>query len=166
MNEYRQHPSKVTRWDGEGLVPVVGEIEQLQMVWVALPPENGQQLWEGLNALPISEGVVELSSIPVFAHEMNFGDRVSTMKSAEGPLVCTGIIQRSDQWTYRVWLSDDVPGALHLVAEGYARAGCLVDVMSRRLIAFSCGRDLAEVVASKLASDERAGLLTYETGRL
>ena len=38
--------------------------------------------------------------------------------------------------------------------------------MSRRLIAFSCDRDLAQVAASKLASDERADLLTYETGRL
>ncbi|TFC06533.1 DUF4265 domain-containing protein [Cryobacterium sp. MDB2-33-2] len=165
MDEYRQHPSKVARWDDGGLVPIVEGTADPVTVWVALPPENGRQYWEGMNAWSVSDGVVELRAVPAFACNLNFGDRLSTVKSAEGSLVCTGIVQPSDQWTYRVWLSDEASATWHLVAENYARAGCLVDVMSQHLIAISCDYEVARIIADKLAADERTGILTYETGR-
>jgi hypothetical protein len=118
-----------------------------------------------MNSVPVSNGVVELRSVPAYAHNVNFGDRLSTMTSANDSLVCTGIVEPSDQWTYRVWLSAGASSQWQIVTEDYARAGCLVDVMSRHLIAMSCDHELARVIADKLTADESARILTYETGR-
>jgi hypothetical protein len=150
MDEYRQHPSKVARWGGDSLVPLAEGPAELATVWAPLPLENEQQFWEGMNARLIADGIVELRAVPAYAYDLNFGDHLSTMKSAEGALVCTGIIHPSEEWTYRVWLSEDPSTGWRQIAEDYAKAGCPVDVISRNLIAISCHRELAQVIAGQI----------------
>ena len=43
--------------------------------------------------------------------------------------------------------------------------GCLIDLLSPRLIALSCSPDLAEPVAGRLAQFQEEGILDYESGR-
>lgn len=147
------------------MVPLAEGPTELATVWVPLPVESGQQYWEGMNARPIANGLVELRAVPAYAYDLNFGDQLSTMKSAEGALVCTGIIHPSEEWTYRVWLPDDASTRWQQIAEDYAKAGCLVDIISSHLIAISCHRELAQVIADKLTVDQDAAVLTCETGR-
>lgn len=117
-----------------------------------------------MNAVPVDDGIVELRAVPAYTYGVNFGDHLSTLKSAEGLFVCTGIVRKSGQVTYRIWLPEAGTERWRTVAVEYAQAGCLVDVISERLIALSCSETAAPTISQSLASDEKAGVFIYENG--
>lgn len=164
VDEYKQHPARVTRWDGRELLPVVADDNCT--VWVTLLTESARDSWEGLRAVLLDDDVVEIRSVPAYVHDLNYGDRMSVMTSAEGALVATGIVGRSDQRTYRIWLPDrsETTETWESVAVRYSSHGALIDVVSDRLIAISCEREHSQAFADELAADERAGVFHYETG--
>lgn len=165
MDDYRLHPAKVVEWASGTLRPLEMDPASEVTVWVALPPEDGNQVWEGMNAVTVDAKTVELRSVPAFAYNLDFGDHLSVIASAEGPLVCTRIVHKSDQWTFRVWLADPDKERWQHIANSYAQMGSYIDVLSSQLLAISCHETLAKQIAAKLASDERAGILMHETGR-
>lgn len=133
-------------------------------VWFALPPEDGRQVWEGLRAATQPDGSFVLCAVPLFAYDPNFGDRVAAIASAEGPLVATEVLSDGGQYTFRVALHEG-GATLPEVVETFGAMGCLIEGWSSALVGLGCTTARAQAVADRLATEERAGHLTYETGR-
>lgn len=161
--QYKEHPAATGWFVGGRLVPLPGALDADTTVWLALPVEAGRvQVWEGLAALRMGEDRVEIRAVPVFAYDLNYGDEVSVVASAEGPLVATGIVKDGGNYTFRVWFPE---GALQAVVAEFGALGCLVESYSARLVGLSCGAGEAQMMADALQAGEAAGRFLYETGR-
>ena len=167
MDEYRLHPSLVTYWREGALEPWPDAAAASETVWFPLPEErNRVRYWEGLNGRPEDDGTVTVLSVPAYVYDLNLGDRVTVVRSEEGPLVATGIAHDAGNDTFRYYLldSEDVTGWYPL-AEEFAAMGCLIDVLTPSLTALSTAPEASQSVADRLARLEDQGILQYETGR-
>ncbi|MFF5791271.1 DUF4265 domain-containing protein [Paeniglutamicibacter sp. NPDC012692] len=168
MDEYRLHPSLVTHWHDGDLEPLPDSAAANETVWFALPvDEDGVQYWEGLNGKVESDGSITVLGVPAYAYDLRFGDRVTVVRSAEGPFVATGMAQRSGNYTFRFLLADasDETGWYPLAQE-FATLGCLVDVLTPRFTALSCDPNVSQAVTERLAQLSQEGLLEYEIGHM
>lgn len=137
-------------------------------VWLALPCESdGPQVWEGLAVSRLQRvDRVRVCAIPLIAYDVNYGDELAVVASAEGPLVATGVVTNGGNYTFRVWLSGHTGwDAIREVVTEFGGRGCLVEGYSDRLIGLTCGAAEAPAVADALAAGERQGRFLYETGR-
>ncbi|WP_157371041.1 DUF4265 domain-containing protein [Arthrobacter sp. Leaf141] len=166
MTDYRQHPSIVAHWRDVSLHPLPEAQEARETIWFAMPPEpDTEQMWEGLRARLETDGTATVLGVPAYLYDVNFGDRVSVMRSAENALVATGVECDALNFTFRVQLTADDPNAWRPLAEELAKKGCLLDLISPRFFAISCGEPQAQEVADRLSALERTDILHYETGR-
>lgn len=167
MDEYRLHPSLVTRWRDGQLEPWPEAAGATETVWFALPEEpDGARYWEGLNGRPETDGTVTVLGVPAYAYDLNLGDRVTVVRSAEGPLVATGIAHDAGNNTFRYYLSETDDGeAWYPLALEFAFLGCLIDVLTPRLTALSCAPEASQKVFDRLALLEEQGVLQHESGR-
>lgn len=163
-NAYREHPSPTGQMRDSQLVPVPEAAQADTVVWFALPPDDDQTIWEGLSVQLSGPGQAVLRSIPLFARGVGYGDLVSVIASAEGPLVATTIVEQGDHFGFRVWLGDG-DASLPDVVRQYGEMGCFIESYSDRLVGLSCPSALAQQVAESLAAAEQLGRLTYETAR-
>jgi len=167
-HQYKEHPSPTGRLVDGQLVPVPGSVSADATVWLALPAESDDvQVWEGLAAhRGASDNRVEVRAVPFFAYDVNYGDELSVVASAEGPLVATGITKDSGNYTFRVWLpASTTDSAVQELANEFGPLGCLIEPYSTKLIGLSCGPDEAQAVADALQAGEESGRFLYETGR-
>lgn len=166
MPQYIQHPSFVTQWRDGTLQPLPEAVASTETVWFALPPgPDTEETWEGLLARREENGELTILAIPMYLYDLNFGDRVTAIESAEGPYVATGIAHDAGAYTFRVFITSEAPDAWHVLSAELAESGCLVDVMSEKFVAYSCPAELSQTVAGRLFQLQEAGLLEYETGR-
>ena len=166
MTDYRQHPSVVAHWHDDSLQPLPEAQEAEETVWFAVPPEpDTEQMWEGLRGRLEKDGTATVLAVPAYLYDVNFGDRVNVMRSAENVLVATGVERDALNFTFRVLLKSDDPNAWQPLASELAEQGCLLDFISPRFFAISCGEPQAQEVADRLFALERGGVLHYETGR-
>lgn len=167
MDEYRLHPSLVTHWRDGQLEPWPEAAAATETVWFALPEEpDGVRYWEGLKGRSESDGTFTVLGVPAYVYDLSLGDRVTVVRSAEGPLVATGIAHDAGNYTFRYYLLD--PGdvsAWYPLAQEFASLGCLIDVLTPSLTAVSCVPEASRSVAGRLALLEEQGILNYETGR-
>ena len=105
--------------------------------------------------------------MPFWAYELNLGDEVALMGSAEGAPVVTGVIADGGNFTFRVRFD----GAAHddvrwrgLMVE-LEQFDCWFDVRGPGLVAVSAPSAHAQTVADYLNGRERRGDLVFETGR-
>ena len=114
-----------------------------------------------------------IAAIPVYVYDVNLGDEVEIVETAEELLVATRVTSDAGRFTFRVWFPDVFPGidgaapderwkALQVDLEPY---GCWFDMYTSQLIAVSAEADVAAGVADFLAAGEDAGRFMYETGR-
>ncbi|MCW2742235.1 MAG: hypothetical protein JWR45_2657 [Blastococcus sp.] len=170
MPRYLEHPSKAARWRNGSLEVHPDAAAATQTVWVAVDPaEDGDVVWEGLLARSPAEGRAVIAAVPVFAYDLNLGDQVEVVTSAEGPLVAVRPLQDAGRYTFRVWFpdwpdleQDERWKGLQVELEPF---GCWFDVYSPRLVAVSADPDEARAVTDVLDAGERAGRFIYETGR-
>ncbi|MBO1756872.1 DUF4265 domain-containing protein [Allobranchiibius sp. CTAmp26] len=161
---YVEHPSPTGRIHGGQLVPIP-ETELADVtVWLALPVEDGTQTWEGLRAATQPNGSYKICAVPLFAYDLNFGDRVAAVASLEGPLVATEILEDGGHFTFRVALHDGGASLPQVVAQ-FGAMGCLIEGWTDSLVGLSCEPAEAQSVADALTNQEHAGRLDYETGR-
>jgi hypothetical protein len=167
MDEYRLHPSPVTHWRAGVLEPWPEAAAATETVWLPLPEEpDSVRYWEGLNGRPEIDGTVTVLGVPAYAYDLNLGDRVTVVRSAEGPFVATGIAHDAGNYTFRYHLLDnDDETAWYPLAQEFASMGCLIDVLTPKLTALSCVPEASQSVAGRLALLEEQGILNYETGR-
>ena len=153
----------MTQWDGSQLVPVPESAAATVEVWATTPTDSGT-LWEALNATIVTEDSARIWAVPMFVHGLHYGDTVSVIASAEGPLVATGIVERGGYATFRVWLGEEECRATwRTVAEAYAQRGCIVDVWSERLLALSCVAHLVLDMESHLARESVSQSFVWES---
>lgn len=144
-----------------------------QTVWFAVDPgeavDHDDAVWEGLLTRPTAPDRAVVVAVPVFAYDVNLGDELEVVASAEGPLVATRVVRDAGRFTFRVLfpemeqLADDERWKeLQVDLEPY---GCWFDVYSRTFIAVSAEPEVAQAVADFLSASEQAGRLQYETGR-
>ncbi|MCD4851418.1 DUF4265 domain-containing protein [Arthrobacter sp. AK01] len=166
MTDYRQHPSVVAHWRDDSLQPIPEAQEAEEILWFAVPPEpDTEQMWEGLRGRLEKDGTATVLAVPAYLYDVNFGDRVNVMRSAENALVATGVERDALNFTFRVLLKSDDPNAWQPLASELAEQGCLLDFISPRFFAISCGEPQTQEVADRLFTLERDGVLHYETGR-
>lgn len=144
-----------------------------QTVWFAVDPGDSEDhedaVWEGLLTQRSAPDRAVVAAVPVFAYDVNLGDEVEVVASAEGPLVATRVVRDAGRFTFRVLFpvleqpeGDERWRELQLDLEPY---GCWFDVYSPRSVAISAEPGVARAVADFLSEAERAGRFQYETGR-
>lgn len=166
MDEYRLHPSLVTHWHDGLLVPWPESAAADETVWFAMPEEEDCVTYrEGLNGKIESDGSITVLGVPTYAYDLDFGDRVTAVRSTERPFVATGMVQRSGNCTYSFLSTDagDETGWYPLAQE-FTTLGCLVDVLTPRFTALSCAPNVSRAVTDRLAQLHQDGLLEYEPG--
>ncbi|SCC28155.1 protein of unknown function [Pseudarthrobacter enclensis] len=112
-----------------------------------------------------ADGTATVLGVPAYLYDLNFGDRVSVMRSAENALVATGVEHDALNFTFRVQLNFEEPNTSQLLAAELAENGCLIDFISPQFFAISCDEAQAQEVADRLFALEHDGVLHYETGR-
>jgi hypothetical protein len=165
---YKEHLSPTGRLVDGQLVPVPASVSANATVWLALPTESDDvQVWEGLAAnRGTGDDTVEVRAVPLFAYDVNYGDELSVVVSAEGLLVATGIAKDSGNYTFRVWLpASATDSGVQEVANEFGPLGCLIEPYGTRLIGLSSGPAEAQAVADALHAGEESGRFLYETGR-
>jgi hypothetical protein len=150
----------------DNLVPLPHAVLADTSVWLALPAEEGaDQIWEGLAAEWTTQHSVRLRAVPLFAYDLNYGDEVVALASAEGPLVATARVKDSGNHTFRIWFADPTGATLPEVITEFGRLGCLIEGYSERPLGLSCGSVQVGIVDGALRKAERAGRFVYERGR-
>ena len=92
MTDYRQRPSGVAHWRDGSLQPLPEAQQAGETIWFAVPPEpDTEQMWEGLRGRLEKDGTATVLGVPAYLYDVNFGDRVNVMRSAENALVATGV---------------------------------------------------------------------------
>ena len=87
----------------------------------------------------------------MFAYDVNYGDELSVVTSAEGSLVATGITKDAGNYTFRVWTHENAgDDAFRDVVTQFGALGCLIEGYSDRLIGLSCSPVNAHDVADAL----------------
>jgi len=114
-----------------------------------------------------SDDSAEFVGIPAFAYDLNLGDVVRPVLSAEGAAVVSEVVARSGNYTFRALFEHESRAGEHskrLMADPEP-LGCWFDVWSETLVAISAAEADAQEVADYLASRETTDELQYETGR-
>ena len=171
---YKHHQSPTGHLIAGQLVPVPESVAATETVWLVLPIATRFRLklrkdrvWEGLAAETTeAKDRVKLRAVPLFAYDVNYGDELSVVTSAEGSLVATGITKDAGNYTFRVWTHENAGGdAFRDVVTRFGALGCLIEGYSDRLIGLSCSPENAQDVADALEMAGQDGRFTYETGR-
>ena len=156
MPEYREHPGKPVRREGDAVVMLdAGDC----VVWFQL--DGGD--WEGLSAERLSSDLARVTAVPVFAYGVGLGDEVRLRPDDAAAI---GLVRSAGNRTFRVVLpASDVPEPderwRSLLADLEPR-GCWLDVYSPRLVAVSADGEHAAEVEAYLSEREARGELAYE----
>jgi hypothetical protein len=162
---YREHPSKTVRLVAGELILHPRAAEADCTLWVGL--KDGPDEWEGILGAWVSERDAEVVGIPVFAYDLNLGDVVRVIRSAEGAPVISELITRSSNSTFRALFDRELHVGEHWkrLMEDLEPFGCWFDTWSETLVAISVAATNARSVADCLKIKESAAELKYETGR-
>jgi hypothetical protein len=166
--EYEEHPSKASTWR-EGRFIVLPDAEQEGCtVWVGAALDSSQAVtWEGLLARRLTGDRARICAVPFWVYDLNLGDEVALMDSAEGVAVVTGVVVDGGNYTFRVRFEhavDDDARWRELMVE-LEPFDCWFDVRSPGFLAVSAPHAHAQAVADYLDDRERRGDLLFETGR-
>jgi hypothetical protein len=166
--EYDEHPSKASAWR-EGRFVVLPDAEREDCtVWVGVEADSAQSVkWEGLLARRLSGKRARICAVPFWVYDVNLGDEVALMDSAEGASVVTGVVVDGGNHTFRVRFehaADDDVRWRELMVE-LEPFDCWFDVRSPGFLAVSAPPAHAQPVADYLDERERRGELRFETGR-
>jgi len=162
---YHEHPSKTTTWR-DGQFVGMQEAESVDItVWFALDTDGDEPQWEGLLATAGEGGTATVLSVPFFVYDLALGDEITTMASAEGPLVAVERVRQSGMLTFRVVFEDDTEDQWQILMRDLEPWSCWFDVRSPLLVAIAAPAESAQGVADYLHTREQAGELQYETGQ-
>ncbi|MDX6320119.1 MAG: hypothetical protein QOC86_86 [Gaiellales bacterium] len=168
MIDYGEHPSKVSAWREGGFVVLPdAELEDCT-VWVGAAANRSDAVkWEGLLARRLSDSRARVCAVPFWAYDLNLGDEVGLMHSAEVAPVVTGVVVDGGNHAFRVRFEDaaDNDGRWRQLMVDLERFDCWFDVRSPAFLAVSAPPAHAQVVADYLDAREQHADLLFETGR-
>jgi hypothetical protein len=166
--ERDEHPSRAAAWRGGRFVVLPDAEREDCTVWVGAEAHSaGTVRWEGLLARRLSDERARICAVPFWVYDLDLGDEVTLMDSAEGAPVVTGVVLDGGNYTFRVRFEhaadDDVRWrGLMVELEPF---DCWFDVRSPGFLAVSAPPAHAQAVADHLDDRERRGDLLFETGR-
>lgn len=137
-------------------------------VWVgAREATDGLVTWEGLLARRLAPDRARVCAVPFWVYDLNLGDEVTLMASAEGAQVVTGVAVDAGNFTFRVVFTDgdDNDRRWHQLMVDLEAFECWFDVRATGFVALSAPAAHAEAVAGYLQAREDLGELRFETGR-
>ena len=159
MPDYREHPAKPVRLQGDDMVVLDAGDET---VWFYLDADG----WEGLHARRLAPDLARIAAVPVFAYGVGLGDEVQVRESDEGAAVATAVVRSAGNVTFRVIFpaqaGAEAADHWRSLLTGLAPYGCWLDVWSPQLVAVSAGADVAAEVAHYLTAREEGGELVFE----
>ncbi|HTN25602.1 MAG TPA: DUF4265 domain-containing protein [Solirubrobacteraceae bacterium] len=168
MIEYDEHPSKAAAWrKGRFVVLPDAELEDCT-VWVAAEVNSSTSIsWEGLLARRLGDGRARMCAVPFWVYDLNLGDEVAVMDSAEGAAVVTAVVVDGGNYTFRVRFEDAADDDVRWrdLMVDLEPFDCWFDVRSPTFVALSAPSAHAQAVADYLADREQHGELLFETGR-
>jgi hypothetical protein len=108
-----------------------------------------------------------ICAVPFWVYDLNLGDEVALIESAEGAPVVAGVVVDGGNYTFRVRFDDAADDDVRWreLMVGLEPFGCWVDVRSRGFLAVSAPPTQAQAVADYLDEREQRGDLLFETGR-
>ena len=128
-------------------------------------PDGGDVKTEQLWARQVDDHHFEICCIPFFVYDIALGDLVATSATADRKYVVTHVVKPSGRYVFRVWFGESFHPR-DAIAEELTKLGSLIEWSSPNLMGVDAvDHKHAQLVADLLAEDERAGQLTYETGR-
>jgi len=169
MAEFEEHPSKAAAWRCGEFVVLPDAAAEDCTIWFRLEPDVDSDIrWEGLLGRRLADDRARVCGVPFWVYDLNLGDEVRTMPSAEGALIAMESIHHAGNHTFRVFFNNDEDDDLSWreLQQELEAFDCWFDVRTRRFIAISCPPSHAQVVADYLETRERNGDLHYETGRM
>jgi hypothetical protein len=163
VTHYDEHPSRASGFRDDELVVHPDAAESDCTVWFSYEPEH----WEGLLAVRVGAGRVRVSGVPYWVSDVNLGDEVRVVESAEGAIVAEERVRESTNSTFRVRFenADADDDRWRRLMSDLASFDCWFDVRTPGLLAVSVPGENAQPVADYLAARERSDELQYETGR-
>lgn len=168
LSRYEEHPSKASSWR-EGQFVVLPDAEEADVtVWFGESADaSGATLWEGLLAKREGRDRARVCAVPFWLYDVNLGDEVSVIESAESAPVANGIVNDAGAFAFRVIFDgaeahDERWRQLMVQLEPYE---CWFDVRSPAFVALSAPAEHARRVADILSAKQERGELRYETGR-
>jgi hypothetical protein len=168
VGEYEEHPSTAASWrDGQFVVFPDAEAADLTVWFGAKVGAGGDVFWEGLLAKRTGSDRARVCGVPFWVYDVNLGDEVSLVDSAEGAPVADGIVIDAGNFTFRIIFheADASDGRWQELMVEFERYDCWFDVHSPGLVGVSAPQGHARSVADLLSAKERSGELQYETGR-
>jgi hypothetical protein len=124
--------------------------------------ESKDREWEQLWARRIENNRFEVCCIPFFVHDLALGDEVETDDND----IIHSLLKRSGHSTFRVWLKDSLQTTRDEISQMIRENGLQSEWSSDNLVAIDAANDeRAQKIADFLIKQEKAGRLTYETGR-
>jgi len=127
-----------------------------------LEPDSTKRKWEEIWVKRISSQRFLVCAIPFFVYHVALGDEVETDEDQ----IFSRVVSSSGQSTFRVWIEGLDKDNRARLRSGLSALNVFAETYSENLFAISVSEgDQAQAVADFLASNERAGLLVYETGQ-
>jgi uncharacterized protein DUF4265 len=160
---YEEHPSRASGVRGDELVVHPDAAASDCTVWFAYEAEH----WEGLLAVRVCSDRVRLSGVPYWVRDLNLGDEVRVVESADGAIVAEERVHDSTNYTFRVVFdgADADDDRWRRLMSDLTSLDCWFDVRTPGFLAISVAAEDAHAVADYLAARERSEELHYETGR-
>lgn len=169
MRTFWEHPSKPARYaNGETVLYPRVELANAT-VWFAFDKsDQGDPLWEGLLAIRHGSDRAELVGVPLWTYNVNLGDVVELIESAEGAPVATRTLVPSTNVTFRVVYPDlkrgDQDDRWRQLMIDLERCDCWFDVLGPGYLAISAPADTAADVEAQLAGRALGDDFLYERG--
>lgn len=158
------HPSLAAVWNGSALIPEPEAESADAEVWFAVPPDSdipgAPPRWEALKASSISDDAYVVRGCPALLSGVVFGDTVRVIRSAEGALVVTELLERSGLEGARLWFENG-GDSWRRPTESLAARGAVVDVYSPKLVGICWAP--ATGLEDTLRQMEADGVLVYAT---
>jgi len=139
--------------------------ERANFIVVAPLPERDrfEQLW----CRQLTESIFEVCCLPFFLYNVASGDVVETETTSEGAFSVRRVTEHSGRHVFRVLFSDLSAEPQSEVQDRVIGLGGEVERATRKLMAIDAENErVASRVADYLQTEEAAGRLLYETGRL
>ena len=120
MAEFEEHPSKAAARRYGGFVVLPDAEAEDCTIWFRLEPDADSDMrWEGLLGRRLSDDRARVCAVPFWVYDLNLGDEVRIVTSAEGALIATESIHDSGNYTFRVSFNTD--GRTTSVGVSYSR---------------------------------------------
>jgi len=137
------------------------------VLFAAIDGEGTPKKWEQIWARSRGEHSYEICCIPFFVYDLALGDVVVVGPRDDKHFVISDVVEKSGRYVFRAWFGENHDRrAQEELIEFVSAQGLLVERRSAHLVAIDAASHAqAQMLGDFLEEREKAGRLSYETGR-